>query len=86
MSLRSNQLCISAIVEKEAKQIRRRTPMYLFACHVEWCNKGRLDAYEELIAALDDVDEDIRVVAERLLHRPSPRRQLRTAAASSERR
>jgi hypothetical protein len=74
------------IVEKEANQRLRRTPLYLFACHLEWCNKGRLDAYEELVAALDDSDESIRVVAEKLLHRSSPRRQVRTGAASSERR
>jgi hypothetical protein len=57
----------------------RRTPLHLFACHVEWCSKGKLDAYQELIAALDDPDDEIRSVAENLLHRSSPRRQLTAA-------
>ena len=61
-----------------------RNPVYLFACHLEWCNKGRLDAYQELVAALDDCDEDIRRVAENLLHRSSPRHQLKSAAHSGE--
>ena len=63
----------------------RRNPLYLFACHVEWCSKGRVDAYQELIAALDDPDADIRRVAENLLHRSSPRRQLGSVALSGER-
>lgn len=62
----------------------RRSSLYLFACHLEWCNKGKLDAYEELVAALDDSDENIRRVAENLLHRSSPRRQLRRAVRSGE--
>jgi len=47
--------------------------LYLFACHLEWWHKGKLEAYQELVAALDDGDEDIRIVAEKLLHRSSPR-------------
>ncbi len=64
---------------------RTRSPLYLFACHVEWCNKGSLDAYQELVAALDDCDEQIRNVAEDLLHRSSPRRQSKLPALSGER-
>ncbi len=44
-------------------------PLYLFACHVEWHNRGNLRAYGELIAALGDCDEEIRLVAEALLTR-----------------
>jgi hypothetical protein len=52
-----------------------RDPLYLFACHLEWRHKRNLAAYQELLAALDDVDCDIRAVAEVLLHRRSPRRE-----------
>lgn len=55
----------------EGKQ--RRDPVFLFACHLEWRDKGNFKAYEELVAALDDANEDIRVLAEHLLHRASPR-------------
>ena len=51
----------------------RRDPLYLFACHLEWRDRGNLHAHKELIAALDDHDEDIRHLAELLLHRSSPR-------------
>jgi len=51
----------------------RRDPLYLFACHLEWCDGRKLDAHKELVAALDDHDEDIRHLAELLLHRSSPR-------------
>jgi len=51
----------------------RRDPLYLFACHLEWRNKHNLDAYKELLAALDDDDEGIHHLAELLLRRSSPR-------------
>ena len=79
---------IGVSVEQQAKHMSGpslpRNPLYLFACHLEWLSKGRLDAYQELVAALDDYDEDIRKVAETLLHRSSPRRQLKSAARSAE--
>jgi hypothetical protein len=50
----------------------RRDPVYLFACHLEWRDRGDLRAYQELICALDDHDENVRRLAERLLHRSSP--------------
>lgn len=51
-----------------------RDPLYLFMCHLEWRDRQSVKAYEELIAALDDSSEAIRVVAEHLLsHRYSPR-------------
>ena len=55
----------------------RPTPLYLFACHLEWRNRRNLEAHEELVAALDDHDRDIRQLAELLLHRSSPRPQAR---------
>ncbi len=80
--------CAGVIVEQRAKHASgsslRRNPLYLFACHMEWCSKGRLDAYQELVAALDDCDEEIRRVAENLLHRVSPRHQLKSAAHYGE--
>ena len=49
-------------------------PMYLFMCHLEWRDRKNLNAYEELVAALDDPNDAIRNVAEHLLsHRISPR-------------
>jgi len=48
-------------------------PLYLFACHLEWHRKGNLAAYQELLRALNDTDEEIRIVAESLLERTSPR-------------
>jgi len=50
----------------------RRDPLYLFACHLEWRDRRNFDAHKELVAALDDHDEDIRQLAELLLHRSSP--------------
>lgn len=50
-----------------------RDPLYLFACLLEWKHCGKLEAYQELVAALDDPKEEIRAVAECLLQRPSPR-------------
>ena len=80
--------CCGAIMESQPTHVSgpsvHRSPLYLFACHLEWLSKGRLDAYQELVAALDDCDEDIRRVAENLLHRSSPRRQLKSAARSAE--
>jgi hypothetical protein len=40
-----------------------------------------MEAYQQLIAALDDCDEETRMVAETLLHRSSPRRQFRSTSA-----
>ena len=75
-------------VEEQAKHAcgpsLRRNPVYLFACHLEWCNERKLEAYQELIAALDDSDENIRKVAESLLHRSSPRRRTRSPVHSDE--
>lgn len=51
----------------------RRDPIYLFCCHTEWRLHRDIRAYQELLAALDDSSEDIRSLAESLLHRSSPR-------------
>jgi hypothetical protein len=48
-------------------------PLYLFVCHVEWHQRRNLEAYQELVAALDDSDGSIRTIAEMMLHRSSPR-------------
>jgi len=58
------------------EKVECRDPLYLFACHLEWRTRGNLAAYQELLAALDYPDSDIRVVAEVLLHRNSPRSEL----------
>jgi len=62
----------------------RRDPLYLFACHLEWRDRRNLDAHKELVAALDDHDEDIRHLAELLLHRSSPPSTSRRSALSLE--
>jgi hypothetical protein len=55
------------------ENVGHRDPLYLFLCHLEWHNRRNLAGYQELLAALDDNDSDIRMVAEVLLHRSSPR-------------
>ncbi len=54
-----------------SEKIEHRDALYLFACHLEWRTKRNLAAYQELLAALDDHDCDIRCVAESLLQRSS---------------
>lgn len=54
------------------EKLEHRDALYLFACHLEWRTKRNLAAYQELLAALDDHDDDIRGFAESLLHRSSP--------------
>lgn len=57
-----------------AETIETRDPLYLFGCHLEWRDRRSLKAYEELIAALDDPNVEIRSLAENLLaYRSSPR-------------
>ena len=51
----------------------RRDPLYLFACHLAWRYERNIRAYQEVLAALDDCDPNIRAIAENLLHRASPR-------------
>ena len=65
----SNRIALTDMSEK----IGHRDALYLFACHLEWLTKRNLAAYQELLAALDDHDRDIRSLAEALLDRTSPR-------------
>ena len=51
---------------------RHGDPLYLFARHLEWRAGGSIDAYQDLIAALDDPNKDIRAIAEMLVRRSSP--------------
>jgi hypothetical protein len=44
-------------------------PLYLFACHLESRHWRNLGGHQALVAALDDSDQRIRVIAEMLLHR-----------------
>jgi len=50
-----------------------RDQLYLFLCHLEWRLHENVKAYQDIMAALDDCDPEIRLVAENLLHRSSPR-------------
>lgn len=52
--------------------IEHRDPLYLFARHLEWRDMGSINAYQDLVAALDDPNKDIRAVAEMLMRRSSP--------------
>jgi hypothetical protein len=68
--------CTAEIQRQESLKLGpRRDPLYLFACYLEWRNEGNLRAFQELLAGLDDPNEDARIVAESLLGRPSPRRR-----------
>ena len=62
----------------------RRDPLYLFACHLEWRDRRNLEAHKELVAALDDHDDDIRHLAELLLHRSSPRPEAKSGKPARE--
>jgi hypothetical protein len=53
----------------------KRDPLYVFACHLEWRMRRNVAAYQELLAALDDGDPDVRCVAEVLLDQSSPKRE-----------
>jgi hypothetical protein len=55
--------------------VEQRDPLYLFACHLEWRDRRNVAAYQGLLAALDHPQKGIRVVAEVLLKRSSPRPQ-----------
>jgi len=52
-----------------------RNALYLFACHLLCHSSRNLSAYQELLAALDEPNCEIRTVAEVLLRRNSPRPQ-----------
>jgi hypothetical protein len=54
-----------------SENVGRRDPLYLFACHLEWHRRRNRAANQELLAALEDPDADVRCVAEALLDRNS---------------
>ena len=62
---------------------RGRDPIYLFACHLEWRDHRNLRAYHDLVAALDDPDQNIRCLAEELLPRSSPHPKSKTLNTAS---
>ena len=59
-------------------------PLYLFACHLEWQKERNRRAFEELLAALDDPNEEVRLVAEYFLDQPSPRRRFAYANSDTD--
>lgn len=67
------QTILRVLRNERCKREKERDPSYLFTCHLEWRDRGDVKAYHELVAALDDPDEEVRAVAETLLHRSSPR-------------
>jgi len=60
-----------------------RDPLYLFLCCLEWRSHGRLAAYNELVAALDDSDPAIRELAATLIYRRPPRPNCNKAVLGS---
>jgi hypothetical protein len=58
-------------------------PLYLFLCHLEWRRTRNPAAYQELLAARDDTDPDIRVVAEVLLDQDSQRPEATSTSAEA---
>lgn len=44
-----------------------RDPLYLFLCHLEWQKYRHVAEYNQLLAALDDVNPAIRQLAESLI-------------------
>lgn len=59
--------------EKRGKLSGERDPLFLFLCHIAWRDRKDIEAYQVLVAALDDSKVEIRELAEHLLHRASPR-------------
>jgi hypothetical protein len=47
-------------------------PLYLFLCHLEWQKHRHVAEYNQLLAALDDINPAIRQLAESLIQRTSP--------------
>jgi hypothetical protein len=68
-------LAVKRQVHKDGEAASGRDPLYLFTCHLEWRNHKNVRAFEELLAALDDPNEEVVLVAESLLGRRSPRRR-----------
>ena len=62
-------------LSKRSAMAGNHDPLYLFACHLESRHWRNLGGHQALVAALDDSDQRIRVIAEMLLHRSSPRSQ-----------
>ncbi len=69
----------------EKHSARHRDPLYLFACHLDWRTNRNINAYHELVAALDDRDEQTRDLAAELLQRCSPRPQAKKAQSETVR-
>jgi hypothetical protein len=72
--LGANGLAVQSLSKRCAME-GNHDPLYLFACHLESHHWRNLGGHQALVAALDDSDQRVRVVAEMLLHRSSPRAQ-----------
>lgn len=66
---------VAVRTDEMSGNVGHRDPVYLFACYLEWRRRRNLAAYHELVAALDEPDCDIRIVAEILLSSVSYTRQ-----------
>jgi len=60
-------------IQSYADSTPARDPLYIFLCCALWRREANLKAYQEVVAALDDSDPDIRALAGDLLRRSSPR-------------
>ncbi len=82
--LPDGQGALQSSIGMNALAVRKLTPIRdparLSASYEQWRSGGNVNAYLELIAALDDPHDSIREVAENLLHRASPRPRQMSAA------
>lgn len=76
----SSDLRSAPSVAADQQQARGRKPLHLFACRLEWHRRGDIKAYQELVAALDDSDDQIRTLAESPRKPPSRTRLLELRA------
>jgi hypothetical protein len=71
------------LLSKRSATTGNHDPLYLFACHLESHHRRNLGGHQALVAALGDSDQNIRVIAEMLLQRGSPRPQRRGCGVDS---
>ena len=72
------------LVQEHVEAPAPRDVVYLVACYLHWCRRHDLFAYSQLVAALDDEDEDVRLVAGVLVQRSSPRPPLDGGSEENE--
>ena len=69
----SNQFAVHNDSEQSSPQAPSLNPLYLFVSYLEWRIEGNLASLGELLAALADANEEVRLVAKSLITENSPR-------------